>query len=224
MSLSDTEAMIDGVPMLTSLQIPYLVSQGYANLRCVWTLGCPAELRLDATQRVTAQKEKEDPKSARTTEEAYRVAFAELFPGQVLPDKVGVPCCAQFALSRDQIRSRPVEDYERYRQWLLDTTLEDQVSGRVLEYSWHMIFGKESTHCPDAKECYCKTYGLCNLQCSEVGKCGERWPFPPYATIPDGWPYRGWHGVIRDEATLASLRNTSMVPPGEGTLIPESLA
>lgn len=46
-------------------------------------------------------------------------------------------CCAQFAVSKATILQRPREEYERYRRWLLETDLEDGLSGRVLEYSWH---------------------------------------------------------------------------------------
>jgi hypothetical protein len=93
----------------------------------------------------------------------------------------------------------------------METPLDDHVSGRVLEYSWHVIFGREAVHCPNARECYCKTYGLCGLECTEEGKCGERWPFPPYATLPNGWPGVGWNGEIRDEQKLEELRMTAMV-------------
>jgi hypothetical protein len=149
-------------------------------------------------------------KSSKTTQTAYPQAFQELFPGEPIPPVVAVACCAQFALTREKIRERPLKDYQRYRQWLLDTSLDDQVSGRVFEYSWHMIFGKSHVHCPSAKECYCSTFGLCNLECEGDNKCGERWPYPPYATLPKGWPMIGWDGQSRDEEVLAGLRNVAI--------------
>lgn len=60
-----------------------------------------------------------------------------------MPEVVGVPCCSQFAVSRDQVLRRPKADYERYYNWVLSTELSDDVSGRVLEYSWHIIFGMD---------------------------------------------------------------------------------
>lgn len=93
----------------------------------------------------------------------------------------------------------------------METPLDDHVSGRVLEYSWHVMFGRKAVHCPNARECYCKTYGLCGLECTEEGKCGERWPFPPFATLPNGWPQIGWNGETRDEEKLEELRRTAMV-------------
>jgi hypothetical protein len=153
-------------------------------------------------------REEIDPSKA--TEIAYPQVFQELFPGEPLPSTVGVACCAQFAVTRDRIRARPVTDYQHYRQWLLDTSLEDYVSGRVLEYSWHIIFGKPAVYCPNAKECYCNTFGLCNLECEEEGKCGNRWPFPPFATLPNGWPTTGWDGESRSQETLAGMRSIAV--------------
>jgi hypothetical protein len=67
----------------------------------------------------------------------YKEAFEELFPELPMPETVGVACCGQFAVTAERIRRRPREDYERYRKWLLNTTLMDHVSGRIMEYSWH---------------------------------------------------------------------------------------
>ncbi|TVY32702.1 hypothetical protein LOCC1_G008776 [Lachnellula occidentalis] len=194
------DPLYDAVPVLRNLQLPYLISQQYTNLRCVWTLGCPAEMELD--------KSIETIDASRTTEIAYPKAFEELFPGQTLPSTVGVACCAQFVVTREKILERPVEDYKRYRQWLLDTPLDDYVSGRILEYSWHIIFGKPPVHCPDPKECYCKVFGQCDLECVE-GECGQHWPFPRFSTLPRGWPTVGWDGEIRSDEVLAGLRGNA---------------
>jgi hypothetical protein len=52
-------------------------------------------------------------------------------------------CCAQFAVSREQVLRRPIEDYIKIRQWVIDTDRDDANSGRVMEYLWHVIFGKD---------------------------------------------------------------------------------
>ena len=205
--------------LLQRLHIPYLISQGYTNLRCVWTLGCPSEISLSELSRKPPPS---DQKDVKTTEIAYPAAFKELFPDKALPNVVGVACCAQFALTRQKIRERPVSDYHGYRNWIMQTSLGDSVSGRILEYSWHIIFGRNSVHCPIAQECYSNVYGLCGLECHEVAKCGERWPFPPYSSLPNGWPQIGWDGVFRDEETLANLRETAIINHEcERTLAPQ---
>jgi hypothetical protein len=203
------DPIYDGVPMLQSLQLPYLKSQGYANLRCVWTLGCPSEISQEAAAK--------EPDSKKTTQNAYGPAFLELFPNTTVPPVVGVACCAQFSVTRPKIQSIPLPDYKRYRQWLLDTPLEDAISGRILEYAWHIIFGKPPVHCPNAKECYCNTFGLCDLECNNDSGCGERWAYPPFATLPQGWPVIGWNGETRSPEDLDNMRNIAMKQPGNIT-------
>jgi hypothetical protein len=118
--------------MLRRVQIPYLDQEGYVNLRCVWTLGCPSEIK----PLIEANRQR-DPQEEVRTGDVYEQAFTELFPSTPVPEVVGVSCCAQFAVTRSQIQRRKKKDYERYRDWLLSTPLKDSISGRVLEYSWH---------------------------------------------------------------------------------------
>ena len=120
----------DGVPVLRNFQVPYLQKQGYVNLRCAWVLGCPAEIHpLSDTHRNNVH-----------AGEYFKTGFMELFPGAEVPEEVGVSCCAQFAVTRWKIRERPKSDYVRYRKWLAETTLPDDLSGRIMEYSWHSMF------------------------------------------------------------------------------------
>ncbi|KAI9675114.1 MAG: hypothetical protein M1817_001522 [Caeruleum heppii] len=169
----------DGIPMLQKLQLPYIASQGYVNIRCVWVLGCPEEIHpLKADSAISEDAD---------TERAFQHAFLELFPGKPVPDAVGVSCCAQFAVSRDKLLERPKEDYEFWRRWLLETPIEDSVSGRIMEYSWHMFMGRPPIHCPDAAACYCNVFGLCDLNCTESA-CDGRYQLPRFSTMPEGWP------------------------------------
>ena len=197
----------DGIPPLRNFQIPYLQEQGYVNLRCVWTLGCPVEIRpLTDTHRSNVH-----------AGEYFKNGFMELFPGVPVPEEVGVSCCAQFGVSRAKVLERPRSDYERFRKWLVETPLEDDLSGRIMEYSWHsmwfpckplssdrkltfspVIFGKDPVHCPNAKECYCKVFGLCDLNCPWEGGCDDRYSLPPFSSLPKGWPNIGWKGQAQD--------------------------
>ena len=61
-----------------------------------------------------------------------------------MPEELGAACCAQFAVSRQQVLARSVEEYMSYRQWVLDTEEDDTKSGRIMEYLWHVIFGREA--------------------------------------------------------------------------------
>jgi hypothetical protein len=169
--------------MLKNLRPSHIASSGYASLRCCWTLGCPDEMHPTSPRR-------EDLKH----EAPYAEVWPLLFPSQPVPDVVGVACCAPFGLTRATILARPRAYYVDLREWLLATPLPDDVSGRILEYSWHIIFGKPPVHCPPARECYCATFGYCGLECDE-GVCKGRYTLPPFSTLPEGWPVRGWHGA-----------------------------
>ena len=175
--------------MLRNLQLPYLEEQGYVNLRCVWVLGCPAEIH-------PHQDSHRDDIHAG---EYYKTGFMELFgPETPVPKEVGASCCAQFGVTANKVSQRPKSDYEHFRNWLFNTPLSDDLSGRIMEYSWHMIFGMDSVYCPSAGDCYCKVFGLCELTCFDDSACLDRYSLPPYSTLPRGWPFFGWHGQKQD--------------------------
>ncbi|KAJ5088997.1 Lipase class 3 [Penicillium argentinense] len=178
----------DGVSMLRNFQVPYLQKKGYVNLRCVWTLGCPAEIH------PKSDTHRNDVHAG----EYFKDGFMQLFPGVPVPDEVGASCCAQFGVSREKVLERPKSDYVRFREWLAATDLTDDLSGRIMEYSWHMIFGEKAVYCPTAKECYCNVFGLCDLDCPVDGQCDGRYVLPPYSSLPKGWPYIGWKGQAQN--------------------------
>jgi hypothetical protein len=214
----------DGLPMLRHFQLPYLEKEGYVNIRCAWSLGCPNEIK--------PLEEEGEHREAVHAGGDYKNAFQHLFPDKAVPEYVGVSCCAQFAATKEKIRERKKSEYKRYRDWLIETDLKDSISGRIFEYSWHstfvlallhflvmrlcstlantytlfhvltltVIFGKAAVHCPTAEECYCKVFGLCRLTCKDKGSCEDRYTLPPFSSLPEGWPYRGWHHEERQRA------------------------
>jgi hypothetical protein len=115
--------------MLRHFQIPYLEEEGYVNIRCAWSLGCPHEIK--------PLEEEGEHREAVHAGGDYKQAFEYLFPGTPVPESIGVSCCAQFAATREKIREREKRDYIRYRDWIMETSLDDSISGRVFEYSWH---------------------------------------------------------------------------------------
>jgi hypothetical protein len=127
---------LDTVKGLRYLRIETVLQRGYVNLRCKWKPGCP-----DEVQPLRGEHDLEG--YGGQTEAVYADAWRAFFGNDVpVPEAVGVACCAQFAVTRKSIRRRSREDYIKYRQWLLDTPLEDEVSGRVLEYTWHVFMGE----------------------------------------------------------------------------------
>ncbi|KAF7541460.1 hypothetical protein G7054_g521 [Neopestalotiopsis clavispora] len=120
----------DAIPTLSNFQLPYLQESGYVNLRCVWIIGCPAEIR-----PVEDEANRDD--AHLSTKNIYKQAYEELLPDLPVPEVVAVGCCSQFGVTRETVHKRPRSDYLRYRQWLLETSLDDSMSGRVFEFSWH---------------------------------------------------------------------------------------
>lgn len=112
----------------------HIEQEGYVNLRCAWILGCPSEIKPHVDN---VPSKKGEPITAK---HVYKSAYEELFPGEAVPESIGVACCSQFAVRRETIWNRKKEDYIRYRDWLLKSPLGDDLSGRVLEYSWHSKF------------------------------------------------------------------------------------
>lgn len=130
------DPLYDSQRVLSRLQLPYVIEQGYVSLRCVWTLGCPTEIRPFIEDDPVGSHEDTQPKDARTGV-YFKEAFEELFPDFIVPEAVGLSCCAQFAVTGKKIRERPRQDYKRYREWLLTTQLRDDLGGRLVEYFWH---------------------------------------------------------------------------------------
>jgi hypothetical protein len=149
----------DIVELIENLRLQTLEQVGYISLRCDWYPSCPREMRLvdhdavgwgqiDFREEVEMELEK---------------AWPWLFGNDTeIPRTLSSQCCAQFALTRKAILQRPRWEYERMRQWLVDTDLDDAVSGRVLEKLWAYIFTKEPVRCPPPQQCACEFFGQCD--------------------------------------------------------------
>ncbi|KAL1303240.1 hypothetical protein AAFC00_006655 [Neodothiora populina] len=139
---------------LQLLNIDLVQENGYVNLRCHHDPGCPAEIQPFRNQKFRDTR----GGKKRTTEMEYATAWRELLNSTDVPERVGVACCAQFAVSRTAVLSRPREHYIWFHKWLMKTKLADEVSGRIFEYMWHVIFGKDPVYCPPMHECYLDLY------------------------------------------------------------------
>ncbi|KEQ86250.1 hypothetical protein M438DRAFT_372883 [Aureobasidium pullulans EXF-150] len=116
--------------------------------RCSWRPGCPSEIKpfKDALGPLSNEY-------GIRTAPLYARAFKQLSPELEVPAVVGVPCCAQFAVTKARIQQRSKDNYKTLRH--------------------------------TAKDCYCRTYGLCNLACHKLGACDSH-PFPKYSNLPEG--------------------------------------
>ncbi|KAE8393030.1 hypothetical protein BDV23DRAFT_149959 [Aspergillus alliaceus] len=206
----------DNADLLAALNIPTALEPwGYHNLRCDWSLStCPStvppQAGLSNTFKAVLQ-----PWSARAVSDiALPKALTSLFgPAARLPrsQTIRSQCCAQFVVSRDNIRRHSRDEYVALRQWLLDAgrhrdaaPLDDRISGRVLSYVWHILFVDQSLlvagggvdldalnqqACPSAGDCYCRLYGRCGLErcVSGGGSCLGQYALPKNLRLPDDW-------------------------------------
>lgn len=157
----------DNVNAMQLLRLDTVAKRGYVNLRCNWNPGCTKRGRNNAhvtrdTWAAIMGNTSTPLFNSRPGRPGSLPADADIFD-EADHNKITVwaPCCAQFAVSREAIYARPLEDYVAMREWLIKTELDDARSGRVFEYLWHVIFGMEATFCPDVEKCYCDVYGRC---------------------------------------------------------------
>ncbi|KAI9893920.1 MAG: hypothetical protein M1814_005473, partial [Vezdaea aestivalis] len=129
----------DNVQAVKRLRLEHVKKQGYVNLSCVWIPGCPDEIQPFRQE------------AHRVSEHHAGAVWTHFFGGDnsTISHRIGSTCCSQFAITSERILARPKEDYIKFRQWILDTELDDAVSGRIMEYFWHIIFGKEAVDCPE---------------------------------------------------------------------------
>ncbi|CAI7610836.1 unnamed protein product [Penicillium bialowiezense] len=135
----------DAAQLLRKLNLNRVIREGYMNTRCGYGPGCPAWMHPGAVEADESKQE----------EIMLARAWGELFPDQSIPSVLAQPCCAQFALSRDRIRSIPRARYVFYRDWLLSTDLSDYITGRIWEYLWQYIFTGEAVLCVEESVCLC---------------------------------------------------------------------
>ncbi|KAI1610042.1 hypothetical protein EDD36DRAFT_422114 [Exophiala viscosa] len=188
------DPMYDTYPEIANLNLDHVVEEGYATLRCNWKI-CP---------ETTVEPLLGHQDSTWESHGLWAQAFSEFFPNQTIPSKVSSPCCAQFAVTREAVHQWPVTKYEQIREFMWARGGWEMVTkmGIVLEYMWHVIFGKPAYWCAPAKECYCRKWGFCDLECPTEGWCrGRIWSknvpgiFPKVATFPEGWPEKGQDGI-----------------------------
>jgi len=125
---------------LRMLKLDFVAKNGYVNLRCNLNPGC---LEAHTKNKHVTPDVYVDIFSGTSTE-VDRTSTVTQGGKPNVPLRVGQACCAQFAVSRERVLQRPKSDYERFRDWILETEMSDGRSGRVMEFLWHIVFGTEA--------------------------------------------------------------------------------
>ncbi|SMY20974.1 unnamed protein product [Zymoseptoria tritici ST99CH_1A5] len=140
---------------LAQLDLEQVMQTGYVNLRTTWggsrEHDCPNGFSTSATLR-------DNP-----TGEAFLMgrAFHDNFPDDPMPEILAGPCCSQFAVTKDAIRSRPLEQYQHIVRVLVDSNWSDQAIGRPWERMWPWLFKRQAKDCNMEYSTLCRLYGVC---------------------------------------------------------------
>ena len=142
-------------PALDVLDLDEVVRRQYVNLKVSGYNGCPAWINTS----ITADS---DGYSGLKEEEPFmKEIFEENFPGDPVPEIFGSACCSQFAVTKEAIRSKPREQYQRHRDWILNQQYPDNISGRLWEHLWAYIFLGRAVECPIEYKNLCRQYHIC---------------------------------------------------------------
>ncbi|EPE34414.1 hypothetical protein GLAREA_10108 [Glarea lozoyensis ATCC 20868] len=136
---------------ITYLKDQFVMDSGYVSPRCLGS--CENVIELSGNYIPLSDLEDAIPR------ETQIGSFLMEFLGWI-PEKIASPCCAQFAVSREAVYRRSLDEWKSIRKWLEETKLSSSSSGRVLEHTWHILFGMESIHCPVQNVCLCGGFGM----------------------------------------------------------------
>jgi hypothetical protein len=208
------EPEYDNAVLLGVLNIPKALEPlGYHNLRCDWSLStCPASSPPQGSLETSFQAKLVPWDDRAASDAGLPKALVALFGGRDVAqvhlgtsDAVRSQCCAQFVVSRESIFRHSREEYVALRQWLLEDKRGDLVIGRILSYVWHILFIKQEDledgnsqisieldrlnkqACPNARECYCRLYGRCDLESCTTGACFGQYKLPQDLKLPKDW-------------------------------------
>ena len=158
----------DAASEINHLNLTTIRKRGYQNFRCTLNDGmkdndCPADGKDHRTHEGKPYWESVEPE----LQNAFTNLWDNWFGGP-RPEYLMSACCAQFVVTGETVRGRSRDEYVKFRQYLIDTELDDYFSGRVFERSWHVVFGKKPVDCEEKEECRCQVYT------GPLG-CGQGW-------------------------------------------------
>ena len=138
---------------LNHLDLREALRRRFLNLRVTWGIGCSN----GAMNTTRVQEESGNAPEQKAMQEAFRANF-NLYD---IPEILATPCCSQIVVIKELIQSVPREQYQHHIQWLLRTSLDDSISGRVWEHMWQYLFLKQAVDCPIEHKAYCRLYHIC---------------------------------------------------------------
>jgi len=97
--------------------------------------------------------------------EAFERLWGPMFMGEFgssPPEVMTAHQASSFAVKREAILRRPLSFYRYTKKWCTETNEDPQMTGRVLEYTWHKMFLDEwimpRNKCCDLSDATCEAY------------------------------------------------------------------
>ena len=153
----------DSAAEVNNLNLTTVRSRGYLNFNCEERSGCEQHILLADMQRVenasigVTNRSSLSPRSEPPVDAAIYENWDAWF-GVPMPEDLTSACCAQFVVMKEAVWHQPRQKYIGFRQWLLNSDLDDWRSGMVFEKLWHVIFGMPPVQCEAVDRCYCNVY------------------------------------------------------------------
>jgi hypothetical protein len=141
---------------VSNLDLLEVEKRGYSNLRVSWENACPDWINTTISDRNSLKLEE------RYTRDAFLANFGSTSESQVeVPEILAQPCCSQFAVTKENIRSIPREQYGHFIHWLETAAMNDAILGRTWEHMFQWLFAKKAVDCPVEWKAYCSMYHIC---------------------------------------------------------------
>lgn len=154
---------IEPTPMkLRALNLTAVKQDHYVNFRCTHDPGCIEGTGIDLVHV--------DPDDERTQAHMLPRFWKTMFGNESIwdmgppPTNISTICCAQFAVTKEAILSRPLAFWQSYRRPLEEdlndykhlwgTKTDSYFVGICYEKIWHMVFGQSAVHCPSEDYCH----------------------------------------------------------------------
>ncbi|KAJ5969607.1 hypothetical protein N7501_005855, partial [Penicillium viridicatum] len=141
---------------LPSLRFEAVSRKGFVNLRCLTIPGCPDSLHPSIIQQTDIDNQ--------NLVNNFPQIWSEIFgvDPSTAPLQLGHHCCGQFAVTKERIQQRPLNEYDRILQWVAKAEWSDSYGiGWLMEKLWHVIFGMPAVNCGPVDQCRCDLYGWC---------------------------------------------------------------
>ena len=146
---------------LSHLDLAEVMRRRYVNLRVTWFNSCPDWINTSHTELDFNEQKKEEPYMKQMFLDNFMPQESYLGKTLEVPEIIAQPCCNQFAVTKEVIRTIPHSEFARYIDWLASTELTDYISGRFWEHSFQYLFTGKAVDCPVEYKAFCKTYHVC---------------------------------------------------------------